>query len=187
MINLLPDDIKREIRAARMNVILLRYNLLILSALGMMITLCLLFYIILQSTQSHAVSTSNDNSEKAASFASVRKEADEYRNNLSIASKILDNSLPYTTVIFQITKLLPTGVNLDGLSLNASDFGQQVVFSAHARGYAQATQLKQNFQNSNLFTNVFFQNLVDNGATSSTPVDYPIGITISAKLNKVSP
>ncbi len=32
MINLLPDDTKREIQAARMNVLLLRYNLLVLGA-----------------------------------------------------------------------------------------------------------------------------------------------------------
>lgn len=185
MINLLPDERKRDIQAARMNVVLLRYNLLFLSALGFLIIVCLLFYVILQSSQSNAVNTSNDNSSKAASYAEVRTSADEYRNNLSIASKILDSSVNYTAVVFAITELLPDGVVLDNVNIDASHFGKQTTFSAHAKTYAKATELKERFQKAeSLFSNVYFENLTDNGVASGsqTPPGYPIAVTISAKL-----
>jgi hypothetical protein len=183
MINLLPDDTKRDIRAARMNVVLLRYVLFTSSMLILLIGFCLLFYVILHATQSKAVTTNEDNNAKAASLSKVRTSADEYKNNLTIAGKILDNGVNYTSVIFTIAQLLPSGVVLDGVNLSAADFGQQTSFSAHAKTYDKAKELKQNFQNSKLFTNVYFQNLTDSGDTKNP---YPIAVTISAKLNKVA-
>ena len=187
MINLLPDETKRDIRAARMNVVLVRYVLLTLCALLLLAAFCGLFYFILHETQSKAMTTSVDNNAKATSYGNVRKAADEYRNNLSIASKILNNSVNYTSVIFEITKLLPKGVTLDSLNLTAADFGQQTSFSARAKSYDKATELKKNFEGSKIFTNVYFQNLTDSNASSSSGTNpYPIAITISAKLNKVA-
>ena len=189
MINLLPDETKKEVRAARMNVILLRYNLFTLGALALLLVFCLAFYIILHANQSSAESTSSDNSVKAASFSSVRQEADSYRNNLSIAKQILNNSVSYTNVVFEITKLLPSGVILDGISLSASNFGSQTVFTAHAKGYAEAAQLKANFQASPLFqdankkSTVYFQSLSDDSKQGANGL-YPISISISATLNK---
>ncbi len=185
MINLLPDDTKREIQAARMNVLLLRYNLLVLGALGLLAAICLLFYVILQSTQSNAQSTTNDNSVKAESYASVRIAADEYRNNLSIASKVLDNGVIYTSFIFDLSKILPSGVVLEGINLSATDFGNQTTFTARAKSYEKAAELKESFQKSTLFENVYFQNLTDSSAgAGAQPSEYPITVSISAKLKK---
>lgn len=185
MINLLPDDQKRDIQAARMNVVLLRYNILAAVAIGLLTAAFFLFIFILHNTQANAVSANDDNSKKAASFASVRHDADEYRNNLSIANAILNKSVNYTSVIFAITKLVPNGVVLDAINLGASDFGQQTSFSAHAKSYAQATQLKENFQSAKVFSNVYFQSLTDNSASGDElSKSYPIAVTISAKLSK---
>ena len=189
MINLLPDDTKRDIRAARMNVILLRYMFLTFGALFSLIAFCGLFYFILQTAQSKAVTTNVDNTVKAASYNNVRTAADEYRNNLSIASKILNNGINYTSVIFEITKLLPSGVTLDAINLTAADFGKQTSFAAHAKTYDKAAELKKNFQSSKMFTNVFFQSLTDGGTGgtgTSVNNNYPITVTLSATLNKVT-
>lgn len=185
MINLLPDTSKHEIRAARANVVLLRYNLFTLLAIALLAIICILFYVILHNSQSNAVSTSTDNNAIVASYDDTRKQADEYRNNLSIAKAILANGANYTDVIFAITKLLPSGVILDGITINAADFGQQTSFTAHAKTYDKATELKKNFQDSSMFSNVYFQNLSDDSSAGAT-TDYPITITLSAKLNEVS-
>lgn len=180
MINLLPDDHKKEIRAARANVILLRYNIVALVGLAVTLGICLLFFIILRNTQANAISTSNGNTVKASSFDKVIKESNEYRSNLKIASKILDNSVNYTNVVFEITKLLPRGVVLDGISLTAEDFGRETVFTARAKTYDNAMQLKDSFQKSKVFENVHFQSLND-AATG----DYPLTVAMSVKLKKV--
>jgi len=187
MINLLPDETKSEIRAARANVVLLRYNFLTLATLAALGGLFALFWIILTTTQSNALTTNNDNIAKAASFSKVRSQADEYRSNLKIAGQIIDKDVNYTAAIFAITKLLPQGVVLDNIDLTAASFGQQATFSAHAKTYEQATILKSKFQESKAFTNVYFLSLKDEAAEGSggTGTAYPIAISFSAKLNKV--
>lgn len=186
MINLLPEDNKRLMRAARANVVLLRYNLFTLIAVVVLCLICVLFWAMLHNTQSTALSKSTTNSEKAATYAETRKQADEYRANLAIASQILSNGVNYTDTIFTITKLLPSGVVLDSLTVNATDFGKQMTFSAHAKTFDKATELKKNFQNSTAFSNVYLQNISDSsdGGGSGSSAEYPVAIALSAKLNE---
>lgn len=185
MINLLPDDTKRDIEAARTNVLLFRYNLLIITGLAGLALICGAFYVVLSMNESSSVTKSNDNSSRAAAYSDVQKAANEYKQNLTVASQILNNSVNYTSVVFAITKLLPQGVVLDSINLKAADFGQQTTFSAHAKSYAQATQLKENFQKSDIFTNVYFQNITE-AADAQTGGAYPFAVELSAKLNKTA-
>lgn len=183
MINLLPEEIKHDMTAARMNVVLLRYNIMVLVSIAVLGIFCLTFYFILSTSQATAYNTSSTNSAKAATYAKVRKEAESYKNNLSIAKSIFSNVTSYTDIINSITKLVPDDVVLDSLNLSDSTFGQQSSFSAHASSYSAATQLKENFQLSGLFSNVYFQNLTV--GDSSPDNKYPVSVVISAKLNKV--
>jgi Tfp pilus assembly protein PilN len=186
MINLLPEDNKKEIRAGRANVLLLRYNIFTLVAIAMLILFCGLFWVIMSAEKINAEQTNRGNISKTAGYAAVRKEAEEYRNNLTIAEKILDKEINYTEKVFAITKLLPKGVVLDGITLSAKDFGSQTVLTAKAKDYASVTALKNSFQNSSVFSNVFFQAITDSSG-SGTPAEYPISVNISVKINKVQP
>ena len=183
MINLLPDEEKRNIRAGRMNVVLLRYNIMILVAIIILVLFSVMFWVVLHATQSAAVSTSNENNSEASSYTNVRQDAVNYTKNLAVAKTIFSNAIGYTDIINSITKLVPSGVVMDSLNLSDSTFGQQSSFSAHARNYESATKLKENFQSSKLFSNVFFQALTVGG--SSPDIKYPVSFVISAKLNKV--
>lgn len=187
MINLLPDETKKDIRAARSNVILLRYNLLTVVAAGCLLLVCAFFFFVLSANKSNAVSRNSDNEAKAAAYEPTRAAAAEYKANLSTAKEVLDKSVNYTSTIFEIVKLLPTGVLLDGLALNADDFGKQMTFTANAKSYTEAAQLKQNFQNSKLFSNVYFQSINNQQQSNSQGADsaYPVQVTLSAQLNKV--
>jgi Tfp pilus assembly protein PilN len=187
MINLLPDNSKRNIKAARANVILLRYNLLTLALIGILSILCILFYVILHTEQSTALKTNQDNVAKAESFSEVRTKADEYRKNLETAKQILANGTDYTDLVFDITGLVPSGVVLDSISLNSTSIGQQTTFNAHAKTIAKATELKEKFQSSDLFSNVYLQDVTDSSSNGSSTVDpYPVIVTISAKLNETA-
>lgn len=185
MINLLPDDYKKELRAARTNVVLLRYNAITLIAIAFIALSCAVFYFILIENKRGAEESNTSNLAKASSYQDTKKEADEYRSNLSTAKQILANEVSYTDVIFNITKLLPNGVTLDNINLNAKDFGSQTMVAAHAKDYNAVTSLKQNFENSKLFSNVYFQTI--NNTTDSTNKSYPISVNISVKINKVAP
>lgn len=190
MINLLPDTMRQDIKAARSNVILLRYNILTISAAIGLLLVCLLFFFILSANQSNAVNQNNENELKAAAYGPTKQAAEEYKANLATAKTILDRNVEYTSTIFEIVKLLPQGVILDGISLKAGDFGKQTSFSASAKTIEQATQLKENFQNSKMFTNVHFQSVNSANAANSTDgaaasTSYPVQVVLNVQLNKV--
>jgi Tfp pilus assembly protein PilN len=198
MINLLPNDIRQDIKAARMNVILLRYNIVTFAIVLIIIGLCLAFYVFLSVTQSFAVTNNQENQEKVQELNDVKAAADEYRKNLATAKSIFDNSTKYTEVAIAITKLLPSGVVLDQLNITESNFGEPVQFAAHAKSFDHVLKLQSNFQQSELFSEPFIQNLSNGaggggeGSDSSGSTDssgsnsaYPVSFTISARLNKV--
>lgn len=184
MINLLPDDIKKEIKAARMNVVLLQYNFYVLIAVFIMLGLCFVFYLFLNSNLTSAQSTSEENKSTIASLQAVRTAAEEYKEDLTLAKTIFDDSISFTEVIFAITKIVPDGVVLDNVDLSLDDFGKPILFAAHAEDYDKATMLKDTFEKSNIFDNVFLQNLSvaadDQGNTDD--VLYPVSFTVSATL-----
>ena len=182
MINLLPDETKQDIRAARANVVLLRYNLLTLAAAGGLVVICALWYVVLNANQSDAITQNQTNSQKAADYSETRAKAEAYRKNLATAKIILDNSVNYTSVISSIAALLPSGTVLNSLSVSSTDFNTQLTFTVQAKSYAQAMKLKESFEQSKVFSNVFFQSI---GSSETSDSGYPVSVSISAKLNKV--
>jgi hypothetical protein len=179
MINLLPEESKKEIQAARVNVILLRYNLFTLIAFAGLTAICLLFYLILFSAQSNAETTSTVNTQEVAKYAEVEKNAETYKQNLAMAKIILDRGVNYTSFIMDLTRLLPSGVVLNGINLSAADIGKQVSFTSEAVSYAKAIELKDSFEASFYYTNVHFQNIADSSSAGNATAKYPITITMS--------
>ena len=187
MINLLPETNKQEIQAARLNVILLRYNFLVLAALGLLASMCFLFYTVLQANQVNARAATDKNEAQTQTYQAVRTAATEYKSNLTIASQILDNGVSYSSYLISLTKLLPNGVILDGISLNSQTFGQQISLVTKATNYTTATKLKENFQTSTLFGNVHFETLVNDavaGQSQGISLKYPITATIRVLVKK---
>lgn len=183
MINLLPTEYKKELRAARMNVALLRYNIITAGAVLFLVLACGAFFAILTTNKIAAEDINKANEEKASSYASTKSEAEEFRSNLSVAKQILTTEINYTDVVFAITSLLPKGIILTDLSLSAADFGNQTTITAQAKDYAAATQLKEKFQESQVFSNVSFQTVSDSSTEGSSSA-YPINVTMSVTVNK---
>ncbi len=184
MINLLPDTYKKEILAARTNVTLLRYNFLFLGAAGLLIAGSLTVYFFLSTSKAASEQVNLENISKSAEYASTQKSADEYRKNLLTAAKILNNEVNYTERVFDITKILPKGIVLDSLNLNAKEFGTQTLINAHARDYASASELKRVFEESPIFSNVHFQVISNDDSSAASNAGYPISLSINVTMNK---
>lgn len=181
MINLLPDDTKKDLSAARQNVLLLRYSLLTVSMAVILLLICATFYVYLKSSQATAMNQNQENVAKAESYKQTEIAAEEYKQNLATAKSIFEKSVDYTPTIIEIVKLLPSGVILESISLSTTDFSKETIFTAKATSIKTATQLKQNFQGSDMFSDVKFQNV----NTSNTGTDYPVVVTLSVQINKV--
>ncbi len=179
MINLLPPEMKSQISAARTNRLLLRYNFLLLLAIGFLLAAIALVYIYLASTKSSAAATITYNQSKASDYASVQSDANNFRQNLASAKQILDSDITYTKVIVEIANLLPSGVVLDNLSLDSTSFGTPTTLSAKVTDYQTALTLKNSLQNSKVFSNVSIQSIA-----SGSDTQYPLSVMLLVTIQK---
>lgn len=181
MINLLPTDAKKQIRAARMNVVLSR----IVTVMGLALIIMIVgfggaFYVTMQAYQTAI----NNTPAQSASAAAIEQKASDFSNNLKAAKTILQGQISYTTVLVRLTNTLPPNTILTSISLSSQSFGSQVTLSALAGTTNDAINLKTALTKSDLFTNVAFQSLTDNTTPSSR---YHQSVTLTGTLTSTPP
>lgn len=177
MINLLPDKIKKQIRAARTNVELVKYFTFLGFAVAFLALACSVTYIFLVSSKK----PTDDSQSGTVSPLSVKGQAEVISTNLSTSKSILGQQVVYSDVIMGIAAALPQGIILDKISLNDSTFGTPITLTAYARSTDNVPIIKENFDKSQLFTNY---NLISNAPDSTYSADYPIKISFSITIKK---
>src|SRR6266542_973858 len=112
MINLLPQEEKKQFRAARTNTLLIRYNIALIGAMAFLGIAMAVVYIYLGNAKANSEQIITDNKAKASGYAAVESQANIFRSNLAIAKQILGNEVTYSKVILAIANLLPAGTTL---------------------------------------------------------------------------
>lgn len=181
MINLLPDTYKQEIRAARVNVILLRYIIIMLCAVVVLAGLMTGAFVVLNTSRTSAETKVAENQQRVSDYASIKTRADSFRADLSTAKTILDSNVSFTKLIYRIAGIVPPNVVLDGLTLDPKVLGSETTVNAEAKTFADATKLKNALnQNSDIFSGVQLQSVTI--GDNATP--YPVKIVLSVTINK---
>ena len=191
MINLLPTQTKRQLRAARANVLLLRYTILSAATVGFLAIGTLSIYFVMGNIKTSAESTTTDNQSQISNFNSVQTEANEFRANLNTAKTILDKEVIYSQAILDIAQVIPEGVIIDSLSLDSASFGSPMAINAKAKSYDRAIALKDTLEKSEIFSNVHFTTVSSSTSggssgegSNSSANDYPYTVNLTATLNK---
>ncbi len=182
MINLLPDTTKKDIRAAKANVTLLNYMLILGLGVAFLVLICVGVYIVLGNMKADAERLISTSQSKSSAYSSVQAQANSLRASLSSAKTILDEEVVYTKIITGIAALMPSGVVLDSLVLSPTTLGAPTTLQFFAKTTEDALSLKDSIQSSPLFSNVSFQALSSTSSTQSS--DYPISATLSLTINK---
>lgn len=181
MINLLSNDQKDDIRAARTNVILLRYMGIILLALVFIVGIFYVSYTVLRTTMDSNDATIASNDLKADVYNDTKKEVDALSAKLNEAKTILDQEVRYSQLLPKLGQLMPAGTVLGDLELSNSSFvGAPVDLVAYAKSTNEAGVLQSQFQSSPLFTQVIIKGTEESGGLE----DYPIKISLSVVFNK---
>lgn len=187
MINLLPDSHKTEIRAARTNVLLMRYIAILLVATTTLGGLVAGSYIVLNSARDSAQIKVNENQQRVAEYNSIKSRADSFRSDLSTAKSIMAQDISFSKLLYKIADAVPENVVLDGLVLDPKTFGTRVTISASARTFEDAAKLKESFASKQeLFSGVQLQS-IQSGNTSggdSSQSGYPVKVSVSVIINK---
>jgi len=181
MINLLPPEEKRQLRAARANTLLIRYNIALIASTAFLGMAMGVVYVYLGNAKANSEQIITDNKAKASGYAAVESQANVFRSNLTIAKQILGNEVTYSKVILAIANLLPAGTTLDKLSLDSATFGTPTTLSAQAKSYESALALKNAFQKSTLFSDVHFQSITSNVGTQSGAYPFTVNLDVTIK------
>lgn len=185
MINLLPQDERRQLYAARTNTLLIRYNIALVASVVFLGLAVAVVYFYLTTAMAVSQQTITDNESKATGYAAVQSQAEIFRSNLSIAKQILDGEVAYTNVAIAIAALMPPGTVLDKLNLDSSTFGTPTTLTAQAKNYDNAIALKDAFQKSPLFSDVNFQSITANeGGLAGYPYTVNLNVTIKKEAAK---
>ncbi|MDB5167852.1 MAG: hypothetical protein JWO55_110 [Candidatus Saccharibacteria bacterium] len=183
MINLLPPNDKRQLSASRANTLLLRYNIFLLGALAFLCLSIGVTYVFLTNTQTAAEKTVSENQQEVAGYANIQQQEKAFKEHLQTAKQILDKEIIYTKTILAVSNLLPSGIVIQNLNLDAQTFGTQTNLAVQAKTLSAAVSLKNSLEESPLFSNVHFQSISSTPA-SGADAAYPVAVTLNVTIDK---
>lgn len=179
MINLLAPEEKREIQAARTNILLVRYILLLVIAAAFLAASLGVALYYLQTIRANAETTISQNTEKEGTYKNVKSRAESFQNTITNSKAVLDGQIDYSKVILNISRRMPNGSALESLKLDKSSFSSPLSLSVKLKGEEAAQRLLSNFKSAPFVTNV------TKGAISlSSDKSYPYSMQLNITLNK---
>ncbi len=184
MINLLATNKKNEIRAARNNVLLMRYIWMLILAIVFILSVLYVSYNVLAQTKANNDILIESNDTKAGVYSTTKAQVDSLSSSLSETKTILDQEILYSKVLVKLGQQMPPGTIIDTLTLNQAAFaGTPVSVKVYAKTSNDVVTLRSQFQSSPLFSSVNFQSVVENGGGIE---GYPVSIDMTLTLNKAA-
>ena len=184
MINLLPYEEKRQIRAGQTNTILLRYIIMLVVALLFLTGVFGMYYRSLTQIQTDAQQLIDTNQQKASAYNTARQQATALTASLSSAQTVLSQQVCYSNILTAIGAATPSGVILTALALSPTTLGTPTTITAYATSSATALALQTAYKNATaLFTGVTLSQLSTAGSSVS---GYPVTITLNLTINKAA-
>ncbi len=154
MINLLPQDQQKEIRAAHTNTLLLRYLVLLVGALVFLFFALVITYFSLDATARQADATKTQNEQAATGYRETQAAATALRSELSAAKALFDNEIRYSKVFVRLSALLPEGTAVGNLSIDDKTFTSPTTLLVYVRGEQEARRLQESFSTSPYISSV---------------------------------
>lgn len=183
MINLLPMGDRRQLLAARTNVLLLRYTIgLILAALFLGLA-SVAIYILLTTMKQSADTVISENQSKVANFSTVQSQAEEYKRYLSTAQAAFSEDVQFAKLYLEITRLLPANTALEALTLDAATLNAPMELPVKIKGEEQAIALVESFRSSAIFNNTASYGSLSMNTGDDKAV-YPYTLTVKITVNK---
>lgn len=181
MINLLADNLKSEIKAARVNVITLRYIWLMLLAATFIGVVFWVTYSSLSQTEANAEKIISSNDIKASVYSDTRQQVQALSSQLSETRTVLDQEFRFSKLLVDIGQILPSGTILDSLPLDTTKSQTSPTqLKVFAKTAADAVTLQEKLKSSSLFSSLSIQSTSESGGISG----YPVVITMTVSFNK---
>ncbi|MEI7689531.1 MAG: hypothetical protein WCI79_01020 [Candidatus Saccharibacteria bacterium] len=179
MINLLPNSEKREIHAARTNVVLIDYIVFLAIAIVFLALACLTAYFILNDIRTRSETTIKSIEANQSLMSGVQ--TGDVGVTIATAESILARQISYSNIITDIGSRLPYGVVVDKISLNESLLNAPLEVEFRGRATSVAPELIANLQKSTIFSSPTCKLPILSAGNSA---DYPVLITCELPIVK---
>lgn len=181
MINLLPPNDQEDIRAARANVVLIRYAAILVLAALFIFGMISYYYMTITSTEANIKEVIAANDTKADVYSKTQQEVDALSSQLGNAKNLLANETHYSKLLVSIGQSMPEGTVLEKLEIKADSLGgAPVPLKAFAKNSTAATALQQKLRSSPYIQSVSVQSTNENAGIDG----YPISLTLSVSFKK---
>jgi Tfp pilus assembly protein PilN len=190
MINLLPPELKKEYRYARLNHRLVEWVVaFVFGIIGVaVITGVGIFLMQQSSTQYQAKIASSQTQLENEHYKDVKQHVAKISRNLRLMVDVFSKEVLFSKLLTRLGNVTPSGAELTNLTI--SDDQQAINITADTTGYGAATQLQTNLSNpkNRIFSNA---DLISISCTKQKSgkkkKTYPCQATIRALLTKDSP
>lgn len=162
MINLLPLENKKQLRASLQNTMLRGYIGLLLIFVIIYAAVFGFVYITIKQNQNIYRQDEEANNKRVLADAGFKKEATDLSANIRQAKTVLDQRVDYSKVLFEIAKILPEGVSINSVRLESKLFEGEKPLEVNLINANQAAEIKKLFEDSKLFKSVVIVNVVNN-------------------------
>lgn len=179
MINLLPNENKKDLRAARTNTVLLRYNVILIIATLFLAGAIAVVYVFLTTIKASAEQSISDNVVKEQSYASVKAEAEAFKTSLSDAKAILSDETSYSRALVRYAQLFPEGTAINTMELSSTSFSAPQNVSVKITGQSAAQALISSMNKSPYVTDFSRKSI-----TISQDDAYPYTMEVTFTLKK---
>lgn len=185
MINLLPPDSSRQLRAARHNAIIMRFFVSGGISLGLIVLVYAVTFALMKSTEISSDQSSTVNQQKIESFRNTEAAAKQFTADLTLAKTIFDSELSYTTALEKIASALPPGAVLTTLALSPTTPGQSTSLLVLAKSQSAALAVKESLQKNNIATGITIASISEEAASApadggqAAPSEYPVALNLN--------
>lgn len=159
MINLLDIGAKRDLKAARMNVVLATYIGVVGMALLTLVVLVLFSHWWLGNRIASAEAKQVANKAQTRSYDSVRSQAAAFTSNLSKIQSVLSSRSHFNTALLNIAASLPAGSHINAVTLSPAFATTPLTINASTPTNEAALTLKETLSKSKFFSSVSLDNV----------------------------
>lgn len=184
MINLLNPKTKSQIRAARLNSVLIKYCFFLGGTAILVIIIFAVGFLITYSARLDAEQRKLSSEQAAAIYSNTKSEAEDFASDLSQAKTILSSNLSFYSMLTKISAVVPPGVILSNLSLGSSSLDAPITISARGSSYESILSLKNSLIESSIFSSVNLSSVKDGETSDDLSDRYPIDAILSATFSK---
>lgn len=136
MINLLPSETKKQIRAARINNIVIKCLSVIVVAMIILGGACSAVYYLIskQDSENNTQTNISSQSEIDSQYDTALTKATNIDNDLQKTKNILGSQIKFSKIILAIAANLPSGVTLDSVSMQYDNINSGTAIQIDAHG-----------------------------------------------------